>query len=366
MLKRIMAMLYKEFIQIRRDTTMLRLLILLPVVQLMIFGFAIDTDVKHLPTVVYDQSNQEESRALLNTLTATGYYDIKYRAASLAELNSRIAAGDAVAGIVFPPDMTKSIKRGTGAQIQLIVDGSDTSSANSAVSTAQLAVQQAAQQYMPTEQTPVYDLRIRMWYNMDAVSVYNIVPGIIGIVLTMTLVLVAGLSIVREREEGTLEQLMVTPLRPLELMIGKIVPYICIGYLQISIAIVLAKIVFEVPFEGSILLFYALSTLFMLATLSLGILISTMAQNQMQAMQMALFIMLPSILLSGFMFPRLSMPKIFYYFSALLPMTHYIEIARGLFLKGLTLEYLYPQAIFLTIFSLCLLSLSIWRFRRSL
>ena len=366
MIKRIAAMLYKEFIQIRRDTTMLRLLILLPIVQLTIFGFAIDTDVKHMPTAVLDECNQEESRELLNVLTATGYYDIKYRVSNFEELNSRIASGDAVAGIVFPADMVRDTKRGRPAQIQLIVDGSDTSSANSAISTAQLAVQKASQAQLQVQQSGGYDLRIRPWYNFDFVSVYNIVPGIIGIVLTMTLVLVAGISIVREREEGTLEQLMVTPLQPIELMIGKIVPYIFIGYVQITIAIILGRLIFGVPFEGSLILFYALSTLFMLATLSLGIFISTIAQNQMQAMQMSFFILLPSILLSGFVFPRLSMPKIFYWLSAALPMTHYIEIARGIFLKGLTMEYMYTQAIFLLCFSVCSLSLSIWRFRRSL
>ena len=370
MLNRLLAMLYKEFKQVRRDVALLRMLILLPVVQILIFGFAINTDVKHMPTVVFDQTMQQESRELLDVLTATGYYDVKYTAHSMNEVNDLINSGDAVVGIIFPPDLVKNLKHNRTASIQLIADASDTSSASSAINTAQLTIQQKNQQLLNTANKTLslgtYELRIRPLYNPDLLSVYNIVPGIIGVVLTMTLVMVASSSIVREREEGTLEQLLITPLRPLELIIGKIVPYICIGYLQVTLAIFIGKLVFNVPFKGSILLFYALTTLFIIATLSLGILISTISQTQMQVMQMSIFVMLPSILLSGFVFPRLAMPKIFYYISSILPMTHYIQIARGIFLKGIGIEYLYKPTVSLFIFCIVMFTISILRFRKSI
>lgn len=368
-LNRLLAMLYKEFKQVRRDVTLLRMLVLLPVVQILIFGFAINTDVKHMPTVVFDQAMQQESRELLDVLTATGYYDIKYVAHSMKEVNDLVNSGDAVVGIIFPPDMVKSIKQNNTASIQLIADASDTTSASSAINTAQLTIQQKNQQNLTTGNQNLsvgtYELRIRPWYNPDLLSVYNIIPGIIGVVLTMTLVMVASSSIVREREEGTLEQLLITPLKPMELIIGKIVPYICIGYLQVTLAIIVGQVIFNVPFKGSILLFYALTTLFIIATLSLGILISTVSQTQMQAMQMSIFVMLPSILLSGFVFPRLAMPKLFYYISSILPMTHYIQIARSIFLKGIGLEYLYKPTLSLIIFCVVMFTISIIRFRKS-
>ena len=208
-MNRLKAMLYKEFIQLRRDVIMLRLLIMLPIVQIIIFGLAIDTDVKHIPTVVFDQCRQEESRELLDIFVATNYYDIKYRANSMAEVNDKINSGQAVVGIIFPPDMVRDIKHGELAQIQLIVDASDNMAATSAISTAQLAIQQKLQQFQLEKisnkeniVSGVYDLRIRPWYNPDFISAYYIIPGIIGIVLTMTLVMAASISIVRERRRG--------------------------------------------------------------------------------------------------------------------------------------------------------------------
>lgn len=367
---RLRAILYKEFIQIRRDTMMLRLLIFLPLIQILIFGFAINTDVKHLPTIVFDQCRQEESREILDVLTATGYYNITTVANSIAEVNDAIQSGQAVVGIIFPPDMVKEMKHGRAAQIQFIVDASDVNSATSAMNTAQLTVQQKSAQRLSslggnTYLTGTYELRIRPWYNPDFVSSYNIIPGIMGLILTMTLVLMASMSIVREKEEGTLEQLLITPLRPWELMLGKIIPYLLLGYVQITIALFLGKVLFEVPFVGSLPLFYGLSTVFMLAMLSLGILISTVSQNQMQAMQLSIFLILPSILLSGFMFPRLAMPTIFYYASFAIPMTHYLQIARGIFLKGSTLAYLYEPLTWLALITILTLGLSIWRFQKT-
>lgn len=368
---RIYAMLYKEFKQIRRDTTMLRLLIILPIMQILIFGLAINTEVKHIPTVVYDECNQQESRELIDVLVATDYYDIKYRVNSIEEVNEKINSGQAVVGIVFPPDLVKNIKHGDKAQIQLIVDASDNMSASSAISSAQLAISKKAEElqisslgYNNNLAIGTYDLRIRAWYNPDFISANYIVPSIIGIVLMMTLMMSASISIVKEKEDGTIEQLLISPLKPLELIIGKIVPYICVGYLQIVIAICISYFGFKIPIKGSLILFILLTTIFMLAILSLGILISTLSQNQMQAMQLSFFVLLPSILLSGFMFPRIAMPDFFYYVSMILPMTHYVEISRGIFLKGVGIEYLYQPTLFLIVFTIIVLNLSLWRFKK--
>lgn len=367
---RIYAMLYKEFKQMRRDTTMLRLLILLPIIQILIFGLAINTEVKHIPTVVFDQCRQQESRELVDVLVATDYYDVKYYVNSIKEVNEKINSGEAIVGIIFPPDMVKRFKHGENVPIQLIVDASDNMSASSAISVAQLAVSKKVEQitssYSQNANLIVgkYDLRIRAWYNPDFISANYIIPSIIGIVLMMTLIMAASISIVREKEEGTLEQLLISPLKPIELVIGKIIPYICVGYVQMLIAISIGYFIFEIPIKGSLILFVCLTTIFMLSILSLGILISTIAQNQMQAMQLSFFVLLPSILLSGFMFPRVAMPDFFYYISMALPMTHYVEISRGIFLKGIGLEYLYRPTLFLIIFTVIILSLSLWRFKK--
>lgn len=368
---RIYAILYKEFKQMRRDTTMLRLLILLPIIQILIFGLAINTEVKHIPTVVFDQCRQQESRELIDVLVATDYYDVIYYASSIKEVNEKINSGEAIVGIIFPPDMVKKFKHGDNVPIQLIVDASDNMSASSAINVAQLAINKKAEQmqlsslsYNQNLVVGKYDLRIRAWYNPDFISANYIIPSIIGIVLMMTLIMVASISIVREKEEGTLEQLLISPLKPIELIIGKIVPYICVGYIQMIIAICVGYFGFNIPIKGSLILFILLTTIFMLAILSLGILISTVAQNQMQAMQLSFFVLLPSILLSGFMFPRVAMPDFFYYISMILPMTHYVEISRGIFLKGIGLEYLYRPTLFLIIFTVVILSLSIWRFKK--
>lgn len=371
MMHRIYAILYKEFKQMRRDTTMLRLLILLPIIQILIFGLAINTEVKHIPTVVFDQCRQQESRELIDVLVATDYYDVIYYASSIKEVNEKINSGEAIVGIIFPPDMVKNFKHGDNVPIQLIVDASDNMSASSAINVAQLAINKKAEQmqlsslsYNQNLVVGKYDLRIRAWYNPDFISANYIIPSIIGIVLMMTLIMVASISIVREKEEGTLEQLLISPLKPIELIIGKIVPYICVGYIQMIIAICVGYFGFNIPIKGSLILFILLTTIFMLAILSLGILISTVAQNQMQAMQLSFFVLLPSILLSGFMFPRVAMPDFFYYISMILPMTHYVEISRGIFLKGIGLEYLYQPTLFLVFFTIIVLSLSIWRFKK--
>lgn len=366
---RILSVLYKEFLQMRRDKMTLGLIFMLPMVQLLLFGFAIQTEVKHIPTVVFDQSLSSDSREMLDAFTASGYFDVTHVARSFNEVNKTIDSGDAKAGIIFSPDFSNNVRKGSSAQIQVIVDASDNMIANQAIAVANsiglLKSQEVIARKINIKNTP-YDIRVRPWYNPDGVTAFYMVPAILGIVVTMTMVLVTSMGIVRERERGNLEQLMVTPIKPMELMIGKILPYIGLGYLQITVALLIGVTVFGVPIRGSLLQLYLLTLFFITASLGLGILISNIAKTQMQAMQMAFFVMLPSILLSGFMFPREAMPQIIYYLSNLIPLTYYLVIIRGIVLKGIGFQYLYGQVISLLVFSVVLLVVSAKKFKKKI
>ena len=375
-LTRLVAILKKEFIQMRRDRMTLGIMFVMPFIQLLIFGFAINTDVKHLPAIVFDQSLSQESRDLLNYFTATDYYDIQYVAGSFQEIEDRIQRGEAKVGIVIPPDYQNRIKHGRDAQVQVIVDASDSTSASSAISTAQLVGSRKSQEILisrleargntsKTNSTPI-DIRIRPWYNPDFITAFYMVPGIGGTILTLTMIMLTSLAIVRERERGTLEQLIVTPLKSLELMIGKILPYVLIGYVQLSILLTTGVVIFKIPTLGSIALLYLLTGFFIFASLALGLMISNIAKNQMQSMLLSFFILLPSILLSGFMFPREAMPKLFYYLGTILPLTHYLQIIRGILLKGNTLSYLWTPICALILFIAVVLTLSVVRFKKRL
>lgn len=357
----------------RRDNLTLAMMIALPIVQLIVFGFAINTDVKHLKTVVFDQSLSSESRNLLSSFTASEYFDLYYVAHSFAELNEIVEKGDAKAGIIIPPDLSQNIKHDKPSAIQVIVDATDSMSASSAIAAAQ-SIGQLKSAQLQVEKSGgtlnqlqnLYDIRIRAWYNQDFVTAYYMVPGIMGVILTMTMVMITSMAIVRERENGTLEQLIVTPLKPYELMIGKITPYIFIGYFQATIALLIGIIIFDLPIRGSILLLYGLTSLFIIASLTLGVLISSLAKTQMQSMQMSLFVFLPSILLSGFMFPRDAMPTLFYWLGKLLPLTYYLEILRGIILKGNSISLLWSQILALIIFITATLGISIKKFTKTL
>ncbi|MDU4959424.1 MAG: ABC transporter permease [Sporomusaceae bacterium] len=373
-MQRLRALLVKEFIQMRRDRLTFGIMILLPIVQLLLFGFAINTDVKHLPTIVFDQSLQQESRDLLNTLTASSYFDITATAASFTEVNTAIERGKARVGIIIPPDYAESLKHGRSASVQVIVDASDSMSASSAIASAQMIGQLKSQEILLQRLQGIsgksvaapLDIRIRPWYNPDFISPFYMVPGILGVILTMTLVMITSMAIVRERERGTLEQLLVTPMKPHELMLGKIIPYIFVGYAQATLALLVGTLVFDVPLRGSIGLLYALTTLFIIASLALGVLISTLARTQMQAMQMSFFIFLPSTLLSGFMFPREAMPAFFYYLGYLMPITFYLEILRGIILKGIGLNFLWSQVLTLSAYIFAVLTVSVIKFQKKM
>jgi len=368
-MSRIIAVLHKEILQMRRDRMTLGLIFMLPLVQLLLFGYAIQTEVKHIPTVVFDQSLSVESRDLLDAFGASGYFDMSYTVNSYSDVNKMIDNGEAKVGIIFPPDFARNIKRGESGQVQVIVDASDNMVANQAVAVANsiglIESQKVLLQSKQFNGLP-YDIRVRPWYNPDGITAYYMVPAILGIIVTMTMVIMTSMGIVRERERGTLEQLIVTPVKSYELMIGKIVPYIILGYLQITVALLVGVLVFHVPIRGSLLELYLLTLFFITASLGLGILISNIAKTQMQAFQMSFFVMLPSILLSGFMFPREAMPKFIYYLSCVIPLTYYLDIIRGIVLKGIGFPSLVGQVVSLLVFSVVLLTLSILKFKKKI
>jgi len=335
--RRLWALLVKEFIQMRRDRVTFGIMVALPVAQLIIFGFAINTEVKHLATLVFDQSRSAESREMRDAFVATGYFDVLREVESFSEIEKGLQSGAASVGIVFPPDFAPRLQRRQGAPLQVVVDASDSMSAGSAISAAQMLGMVKGQELMARwGMTPmtVYDLRLRAWYNPDFVSPFYMVPGTLGMILTMTMVMITAAALVREREQGTMEQLVVTPVRPLEIMLGKVLPYVIVGYIQLSLGLAVGVVFFDVPVRGSLTLLYLLTLPFIAANLFLGILISTVARTQMQATQMSFFTFLPSILLSGFVFPREAMPEIFFQFSRLLPLTYFLRIIRGIMLKG--------------------------------
>ncbi|HWQ76686.1 MAG TPA: ABC transporter permease [Syntrophomonas sp.] len=366
---RILAVLKKEFLQIRRDPMTLAIIFMIPLVQLLLFGYAIQTEVKHIPTAVFDQSLSPQSRDLLNAFTASGYFDVTVAADSYGAVTESIDSGRTKVGIIFPPDFAHSLKRGDSAQVQVIVDASDSMLSNQAIAIANsigmLKSQQVLIQKVPSLHLP-YDIRVRPWYNPDGITAYYMVPAILGIVVTLTMVILTSVAIVRERERGTLEQLLVTPIKPLELMIGKILPYIAMGYIQITVALLVGVLVFHVPIRGSLLQLYLLTLFFITASLGLGLMISNIARNQMQAFQMSFFVMLPSILLSGFLFPRAAMPKFIYYLSDVIPLTYYLDIIRGIILKGIGFEYLVGQVSALLVFSVFFLIISTLKFKKKI
>ncbi|MFZ5651641.1 MAG: ABC transporter permease [Bacillota bacterium] len=368
-MSRLLAILQKEFLQMFRDRLTIGMVFMIPLVQLLLFGYAIQTEVKHIPTVVFDQSLSADSREMVDAFKASGYFDVTGVAGSYREVTQMIDSGRAKVGIIFPPDFAVKLKRGETAQVQVLVDASDSMVSNSAIATANSIGLLKSQKIVFMKaglKEPPYDIRVRPWYNPDGVTAYYMVPAILGIIVTMTMVMMTSIAIVRERERGTLEQLIVTPIRPFELMIGKIIPNIALGYTQITVALLVGSLVFDVPIRGSLLELYLLTLFFITASLGLGILISNIAKNQMQAFQMSFFVLLPSILLSGFLFPREAMPVIIQYIGNLIPLTYYLVIIRGIVLKGIGFGYLIPQVTALLVFSVLLLAISIAKFKKKI
>ena len=329
---RLWSIALKELLQLRRDRLTLAMMVLLPVLQLMLFGYAIDTDVRHIPTVVYDQDQSAQSRDFARGMQATGFYDLKGEVRSYQEISRALRSGAARVALVVPPGYASDLLRGRRASLQLVVDGSDPQTVASATSAAQgLAEARSARLSISR---PAIRLEPDTWYNPDLKTSIFIVPGLVGVILTMTMVMLTSMAIACERERGTLEQLIVSPLRRGELVVGKILPYVAMGYLQMTLILLLGHWVFGVPFVGSMPLLYLLAFIFIAANLSLGLFFSTLARTQQQAMQMSFFFLLPNLLLSGFMFPWEAMPRLAQLLSQALPLTHFLRIVRGIVLKG--------------------------------
>ncbi|MEK6409575.1 MAG: ABC transporter permease [Acidobacteriota bacterium] len=368
------SIFYKEVIQISRDPLTLLLMLAMPMIQLLVFGYAINTDVRDIKTAVYNLDPGPQSRDLLQAFENTDYFQIVRYVGSDEELNNAIVAGRVKVGIKIPPDYSGRLLANRQATVLVLIDGSDSSIATQSLqvasqvglteSLARLSNELQSSQNRAS-QLPI-EVRPKMLFNPDSRSANFMVPGLIAVILQIITTLLTAFSIVRERERGTLEQLLVTPVRPFGLMLGKLVPYGLIGIVETFTVLTVMRLVFDVPIKGSLLLLISLSILFLFTALAIGLLISTKAQNQMQALQLAWLIMLPSVLLSGFMFPRDSMPVVMQIVGYLVPATHFMEIIRGIVLRGATLVDLLPEVVTLVVMGIVLLVLSAFRFRKKL
>jgi ABC-2 type transport system permease protein len=365
---------WKELLQLRRDKLTLAMMAVMPVVMLLLFGYAINTDVRHIPTLVDDHDRSAESRDLTRRMEATGFYDLVGEAESYEDIDRALRSGRARAAIVIPPLYSEDLASGRTAHVQLVVDGSDPQVVGSAQNTAALLVATRSAQVRVERLARVggrlgpepIDLAPDILYNQDQRTAVYIVPGLIGVILTMTMVMLTAMAMARERERGTLEQLIVSPVKPVELVIGKIIPYVTIGYVQMTLILGFAHVVFDVPIRGSIGLLYVLAFLFISANLAIGLFFSTLSQTQQQAMQMSFFFLLPNILLSGFMFPFEAMPRPAQVLSQCLPLTHFLRIVRGIVLKGSNFDDLRVELVWLTSILVALVAFSSLRFRKKL
>jgi len=370
--ERLWSMIRKEFVQMRRDPATLRLMLVVPLVQLLLFGYAISTDVRHLPTIIDDQSRTAQSRAFVERLMATGNFRSIGDAPDYESAIRAIDEGRARAAVVLPPGYARDLKAGRTTAVQVLVDASDPTASQSAIGAAQLVGQSLNIEIVRGRSgglvgaAPPVDVRVRPLYNPALRSAVFIVPGIIGMILSNILIIVTALSIVRERETGTLEQLIVTPLAKWEIMLGKIAPYVGVGYVQMTSVLLAGHFVFHMPVRGPLLALYAATFLFITANLGLGLFISTLGRNQAQVTQTAFLFLLPNVLLSGFMFPREAMPDAARFIGALLPLTYYLELIRGIVLKGVGLRELWPQILALTAFAVAFFTFATQRFHKTM
>src|SRR6187549_394708 len=362
------AVLVKEFIQLKRDRVSFAMIIMVPLIQLLLFGYAINTNPRHLPTAVLLQENSDLGRSILAALKNTDYFHVIERPRSEAELDEMLASGKILFGIEIPRNFERSVRRGDKPAMLIVADATDPVAASAAVSALGQVVQTALShdRGLPDVGTPAFEIRTRQRYNPAGLTQLNIVPGLVGTILTMTMLIFTALSVTREIERGTMESLLSMPIRPVEVMFGKIVPYVLVGFIQATLIIGIGVLLFGVPILGSVLMLAVLSTLFITTNLSIGYTFSTIVQNQLQAMQMSMMFFLPSILLSGFMFPFAGMPVWAQYLGEGLPLTHYIRIVRAIMLKGAAPANLQYDTIALIALMLFAMTIAVTRFRRTL
>ncbi len=365
MLNGFKAVVYKEFIQVRRDPAT-KFVFVIPVIQLILFGYAIDTEVRDVPTVVFNADRRAASREFLARFDSTDVFNITEDAVDAAGVRDAIVAGRAKVGIVIPPKFSEDRLNGRPAQVQVLIDGSDNTIASQALAAANGLAVDAAIRSTDSMDAPrqAIDLRPKVLFNENMETSNFFVPGLVGIILQLTTVFLTAFSIVRERERGTMEQLMVTPVSRWALVLGKVIPFALIGSVVTLLVLTLMVFVFGVPIVGSKLLLLSLSALFLVPSLGLGILISTLAGNQAEASQLGMLIMLPSILLSGFVFPRAQMPLPIYGLSCLVPVTYYIEILRGVILRGAQFHQLWYPTAMLAIFAVVIFTAATLRFQK--
>ncbi|MDF2531074.1 MAG: transporter permease [Clostridia bacterium] len=374
-LKRVLTVTKKEFIHIRRDKASMILALVAPVMMLLLFGFAVSTDVNDIRLAVCDQSNTMESRELIRSYENSAYFKVYTMTDNPQKAEKMIAAGNVKAALLIPTDFAKGLRRGEKEEVQILVDGSDPSIARTAANYAVMisngySLKVSSVKLMNTaaalNKSPGVDARAMIMYNPTLESSKFNVPGVVGLILQNITVILTAFAMVREREKGTIEQLIMTPVSSLELIIGKLIPYVFIGIYDYAIVLLLSYILFGVAIKGSILLLTLLGIIFLIGALAMGMLISTFAKTQLQAMQASLLVLLPSVLLSGFMFPREAMPKVVYAISTILPVTHFLIILRGIILKGVGISYLYKTAAVLLALIIAIIAITVKKFTKKL
>lgn len=369
---RFIAVLAKEFVQMRRDRLTFAMMVGVPIMQLILFGFAINSDPKHLPTAVLAADNSAFSRSFVRAMENSEYFRVKHMVSSPAEGERLLQVGEVQFFVTVPEDFSRKLQRGEHPVLLVEADATDPAATSNALA-GLAALNQTALNHdligplQGLAQPPApFEVRVQRRYNPEGITQYNIVPGLIGVVLTMTMVMMTALSVTRERERGTMESLLATPVRPIEVMSGKIVPYIIVGYIQVTIIVLAAKFLFAVPVLGSLALLSAVLVLFMAANLAVGFTFSTLASNQLQAMQMAFFFFLPSLMLSGFMFPFRGMPEWAQALGEIFPLTHFLRIVRGILLKGNDIAEIAPNIWPIGAFLVAASSVALLRYRETL
>jgi ABC-2 type transport system permease protein len=369
---RFLAILIKELRQVRRDRLTFGMMVAVPIMQLVLFGFAINGDPKQLPLAVVAMDQSEYTRSFVAGLENSGYFRVTHRPGTAQQADELLAQGRVQFVLIVPSDFSRRLLRGEKPAMLLAADATDPAATGNAIA----ALQQIGQRSLGRELAgpyaalrtpePAFDLRVQRRYNPEGVTAYNVVPGLIGVILTMTMIMMTSLAMTRERERGTMENLLATPARPLEVMLGKIVPYILIGYVQVAVVMAAAWLLFDVPMVGSLWLLSAVLVLFIAANLAVGFTFSTIARNQLQAMQLTFFFFLPSMLLTGFMFPFRGMPGWAQAIGEALPLTHFLRIVRGILLKGNGVEQIMPELWPIGLFMLVAGGLALRRYRQTL
>ncbi|MBU0681256.1 MAG: ABC transporter permease [Proteobacteria bacterium] len=370
--RRFRAIISKEFVQMRRDRMTFAMMIGIPILQMVVFGFAINSDPKHLPTVILAADHSVFSRSIVTAMQNSGYFEIVKTVASEAEADLLLNEGEVQFVISIPEGFSRGLVRGERPALLLTADATDPSATSNALSAFRLLAETALARDLEgplrhlRRSSPPVEIMVHARFNPAAITQYNIVPGLMGVVLTMTLVIITALAITRKRERGTMENLLSTPVKPMEVMFGKIVPYIIVGYVQMGVILLAGRYIFHVPMLGNLGLLLLVSLPFIAANLGVGLTFSTLARNQLQAVQMAFFFFLPSILLSGFMFPFRGMPPWAQHVGGMLPLTHYLRIVRGIILKGNSFAQILPNLWPIGVFLLVALSIGLTRYRRTL